>query len=458
MSEATPKGILKVTLTDFVGDAIPGAAVSIADGADVAQGAKADLVWDGITAGPSLVSIFKKIALSGASAGLTDIQLRAVPVPVSGPLTDAQLRASAVPVSVAALPLPAGAATEATLALPQIATGTAVGALKHQVVGAQANASAPTWTEATFNPLSQTLAGALRIGGTVTATGPLTDAQLRASAVPVTLASTTITGTVDVSDRAARLLGVVASITNPVAVTGTFFQATQPVSLAAAVDVSDRAARLLGVVDKGKIWDGTNTAAVKAASTAAVATDPALVVAVSPNNVIPVSAPTLTKGTQGANGWSVQNLRDAGRNTRIFMLDAFVAAPLVEAVQTVVQWYGNAAVGGTTQPAVVPAGKTLRLTGYKIMYQSLAATGAAVVRIRCNTAGLGVLGSPLVFSFEAGSAAAVAGVMTTETGDFPEGIDIPAAAGLAFSMAGYSGTGVLTLEGTVRFVVYGYEF
>ena len=35
--------------------------------------------------------------------------------------------------------------------------------------------------------------------------------------------------------------------------------------------------------------DGTNTAAVKAASTAAAATDPALVVAISPNNTIPVS-------------------------------------------------------------------------------------------------------------------------------------------------------------------------
>jgi hypothetical protein len=39
-----------------------------------------------------------------------------------------------------------------------------------------------------------------------------------------------------------------------------------------------------------KITDGTNTAAVKAASTAAVATDPALVVAVSPNNIISTAA------------------------------------------------------------------------------------------------------------------------------------------------------------------------
>lgn len=44
---------------------------------------------------------------------LTDAQLRATPVPVSGPLTDAQLRASAVPVEAAALPLPTGASTSA---------------------------------------------------------------------------------------------------------------------------------------------------------------------------------------------------------------------------------------------------------------------------------------------------------------------------------------------------------
>jgi hypothetical protein len=40
----------------------------------------------------------------------------AATVAVSGPLTDTQLRAAAVPVSVSSLPLPSGAATEATLA------------------------------------------------------------------------------------------------------------------------------------------------------------------------------------------------------------------------------------------------------------------------------------------------------------------------------------------------------
>lgn len=38
------------------------------------------------------------------------------PLPVSGPLTDTELRAAPVPVSASSLPLPTGAATEATLA------------------------------------------------------------------------------------------------------------------------------------------------------------------------------------------------------------------------------------------------------------------------------------------------------------------------------------------------------
>jgi hypothetical protein len=76
------------------------------------------------------------------TAGLTDAELRATPVPVSGtvtatgPLTDTELRATAVPVS---------------------------------------------------GPLTDTelRATAVPVSGTVTATGPLTDTELRATAVPV---------------------------------------------------------------------------------------------------------------------------------------------------------------------------------------------------------------------------------------------------------------------------------
>jgi hypothetical protein len=176
-----------------------------------------------------------------------------------------------------------------------------------------------------------------------------------------------------------------------------------------------------------------------------------------------VAAPTITKGTQGTTGFGVQQIHDAGRNTRIFMLDTITAAPVADALATVVQWYGNAAVAGTTTPAVVPAGKILRLTGWKIQYQSLATVGYAVVRIRVNTGGTVLIGSPLVASFEAGSGAgattvAMTGGVTTETGAFPEGLEIPAGAGIGFSVAGYGPTGTLTLEGGVRFEVHGYEY
>jgi hypothetical protein len=134
------------------------------------------------------VGISGTVPVSGPA---TDAQLRATPlpvsgtvgvsgtIPVSGPLTDAQLRASGVPVTH-------GGLTDAQL------RATAV-----PVSGPLTDA--------------QIRATALPVSGTVTATGPLTDTQLRASAVPVSLASVPTHG-----------------------VTGTFWQAVQPVSMSAA--------------------------------------------------------------------------------------------------------------------------------------------------------------------------------------------------------------------------------
>jgi hypothetical protein len=126
-----------------------GSAVSVADGADVAQGTTTDPAW--VSGAGTTISLLKTIASSGAAAGLTDAQLRASPVPVSGTvstggLTDTQLRASAVPVS---------------------GTVTASGPL----TDTQLRASA------------------------VPVSGPLTDTQLRASAVPVSGSVTANAGT-----------------------------------------------------------------------------------------------------------------------------------------------------------------------------------------------------------------------------------------------------------------------
>jgi hypothetical protein len=59
-----------------------GGPATIADGADVAEGSRADAAW--VSGSGTVISLLKTIASSGAAAGLTDAQLRATPVPVSG--------------------------------------------------------------------------------------------------------------------------------------------------------------------------------------------------------------------------------------------------------------------------------------------------------------------------------------------------------------------------------------
>jgi len=154
---------------------------------------------------------------------LTDAQLRAtaVPVsgtffqgtqPVSGPLTDAQLRAVAVPVSgtffqatqpvsASSLPLPAGATTETTLGT-RLAEATFTARVNTQGQKAM-SASTPVVLASDQSAVSvsgpltdgQLRATPVAVSGTVTASGPLTDTQLRATPVPVS-GSITASGTV----------------------------------------------------------------------------------------------------------------------------------------------------------------------------------------------------------------------------------------------------------------------
>lgn len=151
-------------------------------------------------------------------------------------------------------------------------------------------------------------------GATFAVTGPLTDAELRAVAVPV---SGTVTATGPLTDTQLRATAVPVS--------GTFWQATQPISnagtFATQVDgdaltalqlidnmISGTGANisqingvtpLMGIGASGtgsprvtlasdssgpvKVWDGSETAEVKAATTSAGTADPSFVVAQSPN-------------------------------------------------------------------------------------------------------------------------------------------------------------------------------
>lgn len=109
----------------------------------------------------------------------------------AGPASDVNIISSiTLPISAASLPLPTGASTEATLS--------ALNA-KFSALGQNTMAlSAPVVIASNQSSIPVTLASTT-ITGSVAVTGPLTDAQLRASAVPVSLASTTITGSVAVT-------------------------------------------------------------------------------------------------------------------------------------------------------------------------------------------------------------------------------------------------------------------
>jgi hypothetical protein len=211
------------------------------------------------------------------------------------------------PISAASLPLPSGAATSAK----QPALGTA-GTASADVLSVQGVASMTALKvdgSAVTQPVSGTFWQATQpVSGAVTANAG-TNLNTSALALDATLTGgtqrTKITdGTNNAAVKAASTAAVAAdpaqvvaiSPNNSVAVTGTFWQATQPVSgtfwqatqpiSAASLPLPTGAAldaTLTGGTQQARITDGTNVATVKAASTAAVAADKAVVVAQSPN-------------------------------------------------------------------------------------------------------------------------------------------------------------------------------
>ncbi len=143
---------------------------------------------------------------------------------------------------------------------------------------------------------TQPISGTVGVSGSVAVTGPLTDTQLRATSVPVSgpltdtqlratpvPVSGTVTATGPLTDAQLRA--------TPVPISGTV------TANLGTVDGLALDATLTGGTARTKITDGTNNAAVKAASTAPVAADPALVVSISPNSIVTTTTGDSTKAT-----------------------------------------------------------------------------------------------------------------------------------------------------------------
>lgn len=276
---------------------------------------KITLGADGVNGGDVSVSnplpITGSVTASGTvsvsnmvAQGLTDTQLRATAVPVSGtfwqatqpvsgtfwqttqPVSIATMPSTPVtgtfwqatqPVSAASLPLPTGAATETTLAalntkMPVLGQG--LMAASQPVVIASNQSAVPV--SGTFWQTTQ----------------PVSIATMPSTPVTGTFWQTTQPVSIATLPSLAAGAAAIGSITN------TSFAATQAtpanLQMTATQAVGSAATRWFT-----QISDGTNSPAVKAASTLAAAADPALVVQQSPQNVF--TSNLVVTGTAAAN-------------------------------------------------------------------------------------------------------------------------------------------------------------
>lgn len=190
----------------------------------------------------------ENIRLGSGPSPLTNTQLRAAPVPISGTvaissgsitatgaLTNAELRASAVPIS--------GSITV------NAAPVTAVTGTFWQVTQPVSFSSVPT--HAVTGPLTN---AELR-SSSISVTGPITNTELRAAAVPIS--GSVSVSSVPVTAVTGTFWQAIQPISGTVAVTGAY-QATQPVSIASmpTTEVTGSFYQATQPVS-GTFWQGT---------------------------------------------------------------------------------------------------------------------------------------------------------------------------------------------------------
>ena len=247
-----------------------------------------------------------------------------------------------------------GIALDATLAKLTIAQSTALGSNTQALVGGSVTTAAPTYTTGNINPLSLTTSGSLRVDGSgvtqpVSGTVTANIGTTNGLALDATLAKLTIAQSTALGSNTQALMGGSVTTAAPTYTTGNINPlslttagalridgsgVTQPVSGTVTANqgtANSLANRWPVIITDGtntrptgdvaarasfeKITDGTNTAAVKAASTAAVAADSALVVAISPNNTISSKEIKSSTGTTTSVASSVTNVTLLSANT-----------------------------------------------------------------------------------------------------------------------------------------------
>ena len=155
------------------------------------------------------------------------------------------------------------------------------------------------------------------------------------------------------------------------------------------------------------------------------ATQPVSLTSTTITGTVAVTAPTITKGTQGANGFTTQDLHNAGRAfVNAATAIAGVTAVTAEALITLNVSRDAAAVAAVTTIAVT-SGKRLRIIGISC---GMISTGAAVlsarVSLRVNPSGVAAATSPILCILPMPSGAALAQAGGSAQIMFPEAIEL----------------------------------
>jgi hypothetical protein len=360
---------------------------------------------------------------------LTDAQLRATPVPVSGTvstggLTDTQLRASAVPMSIAALPALAtggnviGAVTQSgtwnigsITTLPALVAGTALigkvgidqttpgttNAFSLAQIGANtvltgngvAGVGAQRVTIASDNTpfpikLDQTTPGTTnavalaQIGGNTILTG---NGVTGTGSQRVTIASDNS----NIPTNIVQMGGVAVTMGSGVTGTG-----VQRVVLATDVALPTGANTIGALTANQSVNNAQFNGVTPLMGNGVTGTGSLRVTIASDNTAFSVNAtgPTLTKGTQGSTGFSVQELKDAGRSC-LAMTAQFAFAQTAETLLTMTLSTDGGGVT-TFSSRVITSGKRFRIQSVTIEVETLGSGTApqrAYLRLRRNTAG-----------------------------------------------------------------------
>ncbi len=164
-----------------------------------------------------------------------------------------------------------------------------------------------------------------------------------------------------------------------------------------------------------------------------------------------VNGSTLTKGTQGSTGFSVQNLKDAGRVIKTYVATA-TAGATSEALLTLTPYADLVASSSGTSFAVT-AGKRLRLESMVVTWRNpTAAAGGVTVRFRTNASGTAIISSPVQFALNATTNLATSGSGATSTLIFPDGFELSGTMQFALTQI------AVTTAAGVEVSVLGYEY